>query len=53
MINAFLQQNLPFLRNLKRKEKRRSYSEPSSRLIHTSLKNVCLSMKVIIENPDH
>jgi hypothetical protein len=30
MVNVFLQKNLPFLRNLKRKDKKRSYSEPSS-----------------------
>jgi hypothetical protein len=53
MVNALLQQNLPFLRNPKRKGKKRSYSEACSWLIHTSLKNVCLSMKVIIEHHDH
>jgi hypothetical protein len=42
-----------FLRNLKKKEEKKSYGEPSSWLIHTSLKNVCLLMKVIIEHHDH
>jgi hypothetical protein len=51
---CFLTAKLAIFKKSKEKGKKKgSYSEPSSWLIHTSLKNVCLSMKVIIAHHDH